>query len=57
MTSCQLDIRDFPADVQDILKDRAIKEHRPITSVIRDYVLESAHLIIAANEKERSQPA
>lgn len=48
MTTIEIDLRDLPADVQDILRDRAIKEHRPMQQVIRDYVLESSRLIIAA---------
>lgn len=50
MTTIDIDLRDLPADVQDILRDRAIKEHRPMPHVIKDYVLESARLIIAAAE-------
>lgn len=49
MTTIDIDLRDLPADVQDILRDRAIKEHRPMVQVIKDYVLESARLIIAAS--------
>lgn len=52
MITAEIDLRDLPADVQDILRDRAIREHRPITAVIKDYVLESARLIIAAASKE-----
>jgi len=48
MTTIEIDLRDLPADVQDILRDRAIKEHRAMPHVINDYVLESAKLIIAA---------
>lgn len=48
MTTMEIDLRDLPADVQDILRDRAIKEHRPMPMVMKDYVLESAKLIIAA---------
>lgn len=48
MTTMEIDLRDLPADVQDILRDRAIKEHRPMPQVMKDYVLESAKLIIAA---------
>jgi len=55
MTTFNLDLRDLPADVQDILRDRAIKEHRPMTEIIREYVLESAKLIIAAARE--TQPA
>lgn len=49
--SFSIELRDFPSDVQDILRDRAVKEHRPISEIVRDFVLESAKLIIAANEK------
>jgi hypothetical protein len=57
MTDIEIDLRDLPADVQDILRDRAVKTHRPIANVIRDYALECARLIIAAagNEQE-AQP-
>lgn len=48
MTTMEIDLRDLPADVQDILRDRAIKDHRPMPQVMKDYVLESARLIIAA---------
>lgn len=48
MTIIEIDLRDLPADVQDILRDRAIKEHRPMPQVIKEYVLESARLILAA---------
>ncbi|MFZ9938219.1 MAG: hypothetical protein ACO3JG_14365 [Luteolibacter sp.] len=58
MIIAQIDLRDFPADVQDLLRDRAIAEHRPITSVIKDYVLESARLIIAsAGSNQEGQAA
>lgn len=48
MNATELDLRDFPADVQDLLKDRAIREMRPIGEVIADYVLEVAKTIVAA---------
>jgi plasmid stability protein len=48
MTTIELSIRDLPADVQDILRDRAIKQRRPIGDVVRDYVLEVAKAIVAA---------
>ncbi len=48
MISIEIELRDLPADVQDILKDRAIRDARPMSQVIKDYVLESARLIIAA---------
>lgn len=54
MTTIEIELRDLPADVQDILRDRAIKEARPMVEVIRDFVLESAHLIIAAAAKPQS---
>ena len=48
MITVDIDLRDLPADVQDILRDRAIREHRPMPQVLKEYVLESARLIIAA---------
>lgn len=55
MNVSELDLRDFPADVQDLLRDRAIRERRPIGEIVRDYVLEVAKAIVAAapgdNEK------
>ena len=47
MTTIEIDLRDLPADVQDILRDRAIKESRPMPQVIKDYVLESARVTSA----------
>jgi hypothetical protein len=55
MNVIDLDLRDFPADVQDLLRDRAIREARPITAVMRDYALETARLIVAADEEEKGQ--
>jgi len=52
MIITEIDLRDLPADVQDILRDRAIREHRPMAEVLKDYVLESARLIIAASAPE-----
>ena len=52
MITVEIDLRDLPADVQDILRDRAIKESRPIGQVIADFVLESARLIIAAAKEK-----
>ena len=48
MNATELDLRDFPADVQDLLKDRAIRERRPIGDVISEYVLEVAKAIVAS---------
>jgi hypothetical protein len=48
MNAFAIDLRDFPADVQDLLRDRAIKERRPIGEIISDYVLEVAKAIVAA---------
>lgn len=53
MNANELDLRDFPADVQDLLKDRAISERRPIGEIISDYVLEVARAIVA-NAGDRS---
>lgn len=54
MNATELDLRDFPADVQDLLKDRAIRERRPIGEVIADYVLEVAKTIVAAAGERES---
>lgn len=51
MTTIDIDLRDLPSDVQDILRDRAIRDARPMAQVIKDYVLESARLILAAAAK------
>lgn len=48
MNATELDLRDFPADVQELLRDRAIRERRAIGEVIGDYVLEVARTIVAA---------
>jgi hypothetical protein len=48
MNATELDLRDFPADVQELLRDRAIRERRPIGEVVGDYVLEVARAIVAA---------
>ena len=47
MNATELDLRDFPADVQDLLKDRAVRDRRPIGEVIAEYVLEVAKAVIA----------
>lgn len=57
MTTVEIDLRDLPADVQDILRDRAIRDHRPMPHVLKDYVLESARLIIAAAEQKKEGAA
>ena len=57
MITAKIDLRDLPADVQDILRDRAIKEHRPMAHVLKDYVLESARLIIAASQPNNGKAA
>ena len=54
MSATELDLRDFPADVQDLLRDRAIRERRPIGDVIRDYVLEVSRAIVAAAGDNKS---
>lgn len=48
MNATELDLRDFPADVQDLLKDRAIRERRPIGEIVGEYVLEVAAAVKAA---------
>ncbi len=57
MITAQIDLRELPADVQDILRDRAIREHRPMAEVLKEYVLESARLIIAAANTRPEQAA
>jgi hypothetical protein len=47
MNVIEIDLRDFPADVQDLLKDRAISARRPISEVIAHYVLEVAQAVVA----------
>ena len=51
MNAIEIDLRDFPADVQDLLKDRAVSARRPIGEVIADYVLEVA-VAVVANAKQ-----
>lgn len=48
MSNAELDLRDFPADVQDLLKDRAIRECRPIGDIIAGYVMEVARAVLAS---------
>lgn len=54
MNATELDLRDFPADVQDLLKDRAIRERRPIGEIIAAYVLEVAKAIVASAGSTRA---
>ena len=56
MNVIEIDLRDFPADVQDLLKDRAISARRPISEVIAHYVLEVAQAVVA-NAKKPEQAA
>lgn len=46
MNATSLELRDFPADVQDLLRDRAIRERRPIGEIIKDFVAEVAREIV-----------
>ncbi len=55
--SNEIDLRDFPADVQDLLRDRAIREARPIGAVIKDYVLEVSRMIVASAERNTVEAA
>jgi hypothetical protein len=58
MNANEIDLRDFPADVQGILVDRAIRERRPIGEIVREYVLEVARAILAnAGERIPDQAA
>lgn len=45
MTTIQFKLRDFPADVQDILKQRAVEQRRAISEVIHDYLIEVSKTI------------
>ena len=45
-----VDLRDFPGDVQDLLRARAIREMRPVEEVIADYVVETARGIVRRAE-------
>lgn len=47
MNANEIDLRDFPADVQDILVGRAIRERRPIGEIVAEYVVEVARAIVA----------
>ena len=44
-TTVELELRNFPADVQDILKQRAVERCVTIDVIIHDYVLETSKLI------------
>jgi len=44
-TTIELERRNFPADVQDILKQRAVEQCVTIDVVIHDYVIETSKLI------------
>lgn len=46
MNATTLDLRDFPADVQELLQGRAIRERRPIDAVIKDFVTEVSREIV-----------
>ena len=48
MNAIELDLRDFPADVQELLRDRAIRERKAIGEIIAGYVLEIAKAIVAS---------
>lgn len=54
MNAIEIDLRDFPADVQDLLKDRAISARRPISEVIADYVIEVAKAVVANANPEQA---
>jgi hypothetical protein len=45
-----VDLRDFPGEVQDMLRSRAIREMRPVEEVIADYVVETARMIVRRAE-------
>ena len=57
MNATELDLRDFPADVQDLLKDRAVRERRPIGEVIAEYVVEVAKAVLANSRSEKAPAA
>ena len=46
----EVDLRDFPGEVQDMLRSRAIREMRPVEEVIADYVVETARMIVLRAE-------
>ena len=47
----QLDLRDLPGEVQDMLRERAIREGRPVAMVVADYVVETARMIVRTAER------
>ncbi len=41
----EFELRDFPADVQDILKQRCVDRCESMKKVMKDYILETSVLI------------
>lgn len=52
-----MDLRDFPGEVQDMLRLRAIREMRPVEEVIADYVVETARMIVSRAEGKPGEAA
>lgn len=53
----EIDLRDFPADVQDLLRQRAIESRRPIEAVIAEYVRQvSEEILQVAGAKKPTAP-
>lgn len=48
MNAIELDLRDFPADVQDLLRDRAIRDRKPIGQIIGEFATEISTSIVGA---------
>jgi len=46
MIITDFELREFPADVQDLLKQRAVELCVPIERVIHDFVMETSELIV-----------
>lgn len=53
MNAIELDLRDFPADVQDLLRGRAIRDRKAIGETIAEFVTEvSASIVGTANHSQ-----
>ncbi|MBK1835042.1 hypothetical protein [Roseibacillus ishigakijimensis] len=49
-----IDIREFPPDVQDLLRDRAISQCRPIGEVVKDFAKQTARLILETSKRKET---
>lgn len=38
-------LREFPYDVQEFLKDRAIRECKPVAQIVKEFTMQTARLI------------